>query len=162
MTTGAVRIWLPTHLRRLCGVTAAVVHVAVARPSGPMTLGDALDALEHAYPALRGTIRDYPAPGALRGGALRPYIRCYAGEVDLTPAGVCATLPQAVADGTEVLRIVGAIAGGERQTPPDRRGAPRRTRDAVSASAACSGRAVRSGVGASGDTRGTAPGRAPA
>ncbi|MDR7554075.1 MAG: MoaD/ThiS family protein [Armatimonadota bacterium] len=147
MTTVAVRVWLPTHLRRLCGLSSAVVDVTVARPTGPLTLGDVLDALEHAYPALRGTIRDHPAPGAARPGTLRPYIRCFAAEVDLTPAGVCATLPEAVADGTEVLRIVGAIAGGEHavsavgDAPPIHPCA-----GAVGHTAAGAGGAVRTGV----------------
>lgn len=118
MTTPvAVRIWLPTHLRRLCRLPSAVVDVTLAARAAPVTLADALDALERAYPALRGTIRDYPPQGADGVGALRPFLRCFAGQVDLTPAGLHAPLPEAVVAGGEVLRIVGAIAGGRAVGP---------------------------------------------
>lgn len=118
MTTPVVvRIWLPTHLRRLCRLASAVVDVTIAAPTTPVTLADALDALERLYPALRGTIRDDPPPGTDGVGALRPYLRCFAGQVDLTPAGPRAPLPAGVVAGAEVLRIVGAIAGGYGMAP---------------------------------------------
>ena len=65
-----------------------------------------LDALEEAYPALRGTIRDH----ATR--ARRPYVRFFACEQDLSHEPADAPLPEAVATGAEPFLVVGAIAGG--------------------------------------------------
>ncbi|HEY3248837.1 MAG TPA: hypothetical protein VGK88_11155 [bacterium] len=107
-----VRVALPAHLRRLSGVAGPIVEVEVASPGDMITLGTVLDGLEHAYPALRGTIRDYPAAGSTEPGALRPFIRFFALEEDLTPFGQGAVLPPDVLSGKEVLRIIGAIAGG--------------------------------------------------
>lgn len=108
-----VRVALPAHLRRLAGVSSPTVAVTVTHAGdGPVTLGDLVDALERAYPALRGTIRDYPAAGTSARGALRPFLRFFALEEDLTPAGQPAPLPLEVSSGQEVLRIIGAIAGG--------------------------------------------------
>ncbi len=107
-----VQVSLPAHLRRLSGRPTPVA--VVLQPTNPegVTLGMVLDALEGAYPALRGTIRDHRPPGSDEPGALRPFIRFFACERDLTPAGQSAVIPQEVASGTEVLRIIGAIAGG--------------------------------------------------
>ncbi len=109
----AVQVSLPAHLRRLSGRSTPVVAVEL-RPARPqeVTLGMVLDALEVAYPALRGTIRDHRLPGSDEPGALRPFIRFFACERDLTPAGQSAAIPPEVVSGTEVLRIIGAIAGG--------------------------------------------------
>lgn len=113
MASAEVRIALPAHLRRLAGVSGTTVAVTLTPAgTGPATLGDVIDALEHTYPALRGTIRDYPAAGSVPPGALRPFIRFFALEEDLTPAGQAAPIPSEVLSGKEVLRIVGAIAGG--------------------------------------------------
>jgi molybdopterin synthase sulfur carrier subunit len=108
-----VQVALPAHLRRLSGVSGSTVTVELppAAP-GTVTLGRVLDALEQSYPPLRGTIRDYPAAGLSEAGRLRPFMRFFALEEDLTPAGQSAPIPPEVLSGKEVLRIIGAIAGG--------------------------------------------------
>lgn len=98
-----IHVRLPAHLRTLAGV-AGEVTVAV---QGPVTLGAVLDALEAAHPVLRGTIRDQ---ATLERRAL---VRFFAGEDDLSHAPAGTPLPGPVAAGTEPLRIVGALAGGQ-------------------------------------------------
>jgi len=97
-----IRVVLPAHLRTLAAVDREV-QVEVARP---VTTEAVIDALEARYPALAGTIRDRAT------GRRRPFVRFFVGEEDLShnPAG--ATLPPAVAAGTEPFFIVGAMAGG--------------------------------------------------
>lgn len=108
-----VKVTLPAHLRRLSGGSMAVVPIELTSGnSEAVTLGMVLDALEGAYPALRGTIRDHRRPGSDEPGMLRPFIRFFACDRDLTPAGQSAVVPQEVLSGHEVLRIIGAIAGG--------------------------------------------------
>ncbi len=113
MDATTVQVSLPAHLRRLSGRSTPVVAIELkpANPDG-ITLGMVLDALEDAYPALKGTIRDHRSPGSDQPGALRPFIRFFALDRDLTPAGQSAAIPPEVVSGTEVLRIIGAIAGG--------------------------------------------------
>jgi hypothetical protein len=65
-----------------------------------------LDAVEAAYPVLRGTLRD-PATQERR-----PFIRFFACEEDLSLESPDALLPDAVATGDEALHVVGAMAGG--------------------------------------------------
>lgn len=95
---------LPTHLRTLAGVEREV-DVAVPGPGAP-TQRRLFDVLEAAHPRLRGTIRDHDT------GARRAYMRYFAGTADLSHDDPDAPLPQAVASGEEVFRVVGAIAGG--------------------------------------------------
>ena len=71
-----------------------------------MTLGSVLDALEAAYPVLRGTIRDH---GTLKR---RAFVRFFACEQDWSHEPPDATLPAQVANGAEPFLIVGALAGG--------------------------------------------------
>ena len=97
-----VSIELPAHLSKLAGVSREV-QVSV---EGPVTQRSVLDALEIAYPMLEGTIRDHTSK--LR----RPFIRFFACEEDLSHITADEPLPDAVAEGTEPLLIVGAIAGG--------------------------------------------------
>jgi len=97
-----IRVVLPYHLRNLASVGPEVT-VDVARP---VTLRSVLDAVEAAYPMLRGTIRDH---GTLKR---RPFLRFYACEQDLSHDSPDAPLPDAVASGAEPLLVVGAIAGG--------------------------------------------------
>ena len=97
-----IRVVLPTHLR-----TLARVDREVAIPiDGPATQRAILDALEAAYPMLRGTIRDH---GTQRR---RPLVRFFACEQDLSHEPPDAPLPDAVATGREAFWIVGAMAGG--------------------------------------------------
>ena len=97
-----IRVKLPTHLRRLAGVEGEVQVDA----GEPATLAAALDAIERAYPMLRGTIRDHGT------GARRPYVRFFACEEDLSHDPPDAPLPDAVGRGAEPLLIIGAMAGG--------------------------------------------------
>lgn len=99
---GAVRVLLPPHLRTIAHVGREVaLHV-----DGPVTQRSVLDALEAAYPVLRGTIRDHVTLQR------RPFVRFFAGGRDLSHELPDAPLPDAVARGAEPLWIVGAIAGG--------------------------------------------------
>ena len=100
MTT--VRVALPTHLRTLAGVDG---DLAVEVADNP-TIGDVLTSLEGAHPILRGTIRDH---GTLQRRAFMRYFAC---EQDLSHEPLDTALPEPVVAGTEVFRVVGAIAGG--------------------------------------------------
>jgi hypothetical protein len=93
---------LPTHLRTLARVDGEVALTVDGRP----TRGAVLDALEAAYPVLKGTIRDQVTRQR------RPFIRFFACEQDLTHEPVDAALPEAVASGVEPILVVGAMAGG--------------------------------------------------
>lgn len=97
-----IRVVIPVHLRRLAG-TGSTLDLQAA---SPCTITLVLDALEAAYPALRGTLRDQVS------GQRRPFIRFFACGEDLTQDSPDAPLPQAVQDGSEPLRIVGAMVGG--------------------------------------------------
>lgn len=65
-----------------------------------------LDALEAAYPALRGTMRD-PVTGTRRA-----FVRLFACQEDLSYACLDDPLPEPVLRGDEPLLVVGAMAGG--------------------------------------------------
>jgi molybdopterin converting factor small subunit len=97
-----IRVALPAHLRALAGVNDDVTLDVAA----PATLGSVLDALEAAYPVLRGTIRDHVTRRR------RDFVRFFACEQDLSHNGPETPLPDAVARGAEPLFVVGAIAGG--------------------------------------------------
>ena len=97
-----IRVILPAHLRTLARLDGEVkVDVAA-----PVTVGAVLDALEAAYPMLRGTIRDQVTRQR------RPFLRFFACEEDLSHEPPEAPLPEAVATGAEPLLVVGAMAGG--------------------------------------------------
>lgn len=97
-----IRVELPAHLRTLARVDREVS----LELQGAATLGSALDALEAAYPQLRGTIRDHVTLKR------RPFVRFFACEQDLSHDPPDTPLPEAVARGAEPLVILGAIAGG--------------------------------------------------
>ena len=97
-----IRIVLPAHLRTLAHVDGEVKLDV----DGPATQRAVLDALEAAYPMLRGTIRDHVTQ------ARRPFVRVFACEQDLSHESPDAPLPDAVAMGAEPLLVVGAMAGG--------------------------------------------------
>jgi sulfur-carrier protein len=97
-----VRIELPAHLCRLAS-TSREVHISL---DGSVTQRAVLDALELAYPALEGTIRDHTSK--LR----RPFIRFFACEQDLSHMSPDDPLPSEVIEGKEPFLIIGAIAGG--------------------------------------------------
>jgi molybdopterin synthase sulfur carrier subunit len=98
-----IRVVLPPNLRTLARVEGREVQVDT---QGPATQGSVLDALEAAYPALRGTLRDSQTRQR------RPLVRFFACEEDLSDESPDAPLPEAVAKGTEPYLIVGAMAGG--------------------------------------------------
>lgn len=97
-----IRIQLPAHLRMLARVGGEVALDVAA----PVTLRAVLDALEAAYPMLRGTIRDHATHQR------RPFVRFFACEEDLSHEPPDTLLPAAVAAGAEPLLVVGAMAGG--------------------------------------------------
>jgi hypothetical protein len=98
----AVRVVLPAHLKTLAGVSGEV-RVDVDGCVSPCAV---LDALEAAYPVLRGTIREH---GSLRR---RSFVRFFAGEEDVSHDPADAPLPESVATGREPFCVVGAMAGG--------------------------------------------------
>ena len=97
-----IRVVLPAHLRTL----ARVRRELELQIEGPATQRTILDALEAAYPMLRGTIRDHGTQER------RPLVRFFACERDLSHESPDAPLPDAVAMGEEPFLIVGAMAGG--------------------------------------------------
>jgi sulfur-carrier protein len=97
-----IRVILPSHLRRLASIDGEV-RLDVA---GAVTQRSVLDALEVAYPMLRGTIRDHDTHRR------RAFIRFFACEEDLSHEDVDAPLPDEVAAGKEPYLVVGAMAGG--------------------------------------------------
>jgi sulfur-carrier protein len=97
-----IRVVLPWHLRNLAQVDSEVM-LAV---SHPVTQRSVLDALEAAYPVLRGTIRDHDT------ARRRPFLRFFACEEDLSHEPPDSPLPEAVVKGKEPFLVVGAIAGG--------------------------------------------------
>lgn len=97
-----ITVVLPAHLRTLARISGEVKLDV----KGPVTQRSILDALEAAYPPLRGTIRDHVTQQR------RPFVRFFACQEDLSHESPDAPLPAAVASGTEPFLIVGAIAGG--------------------------------------------------
>lgn len=97
-----IRVVLPPHLR----IMARVDDEVVLEVKGAVTLRSVLDALEVAYPVLRGTIRDQATQRR------RPFLRFFACQQDLSHQPPDDPLPDAVATGTEPLVILAAIAGG--------------------------------------------------
>ena len=97
-----IRVVLPAHLKILARVEGEV-SLEVA---GEVTQRSVIDALEHSFPTLRGTIRD-PASGKRRA-----FIRFFACEEDLSHDSPDAPLPAPVSSGREPFFIIGAMAGG--------------------------------------------------
>jgi sulfur-carrier protein len=97
-----IRIRLPQHLRTIAQVDGEVT----VEVTGPVTQRTVIDALEAAYPELRGTIRDHVTKKR------RDFLRFYACEEDLSNESLDAPLPEAVVSGKEPYLVVGAIAGG--------------------------------------------------
>jgi hypothetical protein len=97
-----IRVELPSHLWRLAGLPSYTVQISAHEP----TLRGVLNALEAAYPMLRGTIRDQVT------GARRPFLRFFAEEQDISSLAMDAPLPASVAANREPLLLIAAIAGG--------------------------------------------------
>jgi len=97
-----VRVTLPAHLRTLGSVDGEVVLSI----GGPVTIAAVLEALEAAYPALRGTIREHVTKK--RRGMVRFFV---CGEdISLMPPDT--VLPDAIISGAEPFMVIAAIAGG--------------------------------------------------
>ncbi|HVF45212.1 MAG TPA: MoaD/ThiS family protein [Pyrinomonadaceae bacterium] len=97
-----IRVLLPLPLRTLARVDGEVG----LRVEGLVTQRSVLDALEAAYPVLRGTIRDHVTRER------RAFVRFFACEQDLSHEPPDAPLPDEVTSGAEPFLVVGAIAGG--------------------------------------------------
>jgi hypothetical protein len=97
-----IRVILPAHLKTLARVTGEVK----LEVGSPVTQRSVLDALEAAYPMLRGTIRDHVTQQR------RPFLRFFACEEDLSHQSPDTPLPLPVVSGKEPFLIIGAIAGG--------------------------------------------------
>jgi sulfur-carrier protein len=96
-----IRVGLPGHLRNLAQCDSEVT-VEVGTP----TLAAVIDAVEAAYPVLRGTIRDQAT------GKRRNFVRYFACNQDLSHEPPESPLPDAVVSGDEPFLVVGAMAGG--------------------------------------------------
>lgn len=97
-----IRVMLPAHLRTLAHVDGEVTLDV----EGQVTQRSVLDAVERAYPMLRGTIRDHVTQQR------RAFVRFFACQEDLSHESPDSPLPDAVASGAEPFMVVGAIAGG--------------------------------------------------
>ena len=97
-----IRVILPQPLQLLANVGREVTLAL----SGQVTQRTVLDALETAYPMLRGAIRDHATHQR------RPLVRFFACGEDVSQESPDAPLPDAVASGAEPFYIIGAIAGG--------------------------------------------------
>jgi hypothetical protein len=97
-----IRVVLPAHLRTLAKVDGEVTLDVGA----PVTQARILDALERAYPALLGTVRDQGTKKR------RAFIRFFACGEDFSLAAADTPLPDPIGAGAEPFLIVGAIAGG--------------------------------------------------
>lgn len=97
-----IRVELPQHLRTLAHV-GREVQIQV---EGSVTQRSVLDAIEAAYPMLKGTIRDHGTQQR------RAFLRFFACEEDLSHEPADSPLPDAVVSGKEAFLIIGAIAGG--------------------------------------------------
>jgi molybdopterin synthase sulfur carrier subunit len=93
------RVVLPYHLRNLAKVDGEVQVEAG-------TVTEVLEALEAAYPVLRGTLRD------IGTGKRRAFVRFFACAEDLSHTGYDDPLPAEVLAGKEPFLVVGAMAGG--------------------------------------------------
>ena len=104
--TARVRLTLPQHLRNLAHVEGELSLEVEPTAAGEVSLAVVLAALEARFPMLRGTLRDPTS------GKRRPFVRFFACQVDLSHQPMTAPLPPVVADGRELLIVLGAMAGG--------------------------------------------------
>ena len=97
-----IRVVLPHHLKTLARVDGEVTLAVEA----PITVTSVLDALESAYPMLRGTIREHETLNR------RPRVRFYVDQEDISHDPPDTPLPESIATGTQPFIIIGAISGG--------------------------------------------------
>ena len=100
-----VTVVLPAQLCTLARVEREV-RLPVAADGASLTQSALLDALELAYPMLRGTLRDHVTRRR------RPYLRFFACGEDISHQRPDAPLPRQVADGVEPFLVIGSVAGG--------------------------------------------------
>lgn len=98
-----IRVIIPSQLGTL---TDAPREVEL-EVSEPISLRRVLDALEHAYPSLRGLLRD-PSTGIRR-----PMIRFFVAEEDISHFDMEDDIGERVAKGNQEVWIVAAISGGD-------------------------------------------------
>ncbi|MGN6547179.1 MAG: MoaD/ThiS family protein [Aureliella sp.] len=102
MTKHSIRVVVPYHLQTLAKIGSEVsleIH-------SPATHDSVIDALERAYPTLRGTIRDHVTKER------RPLLRYFVCSKDVSHEPADTLLPNAVLTGDEPFIIWGAVAGG--------------------------------------------------
>ncbi len=97
-----IRVSLPAQLCSLANVNREVK----LEMDGPASVASVLDELEAQYPMLRGTIRDQVT------FERRPFIRYFACGEDISLESTSEILPDEIANGNEVFRVIGAMAGG--------------------------------------------------
>ena len=97
-----IRVILPVHLQRLANAEREIQ----LQVEGAVTPQAILDALEQRYPMLNGTMRDQLTHER------RAFIRFFACGEDYSLEAPDVLLPEAVAQGVQPFRIVGAMAGG--------------------------------------------------
>lgn len=97
-----IRVLIPSQLGSL---TDAPREVDL-EVSNPVTLGRVMDALEAAYPSLRGLLRD-PATANRR-----PMIRFFVAEEDISHISMDTEIGDQLQGGKEPIWIVAAISGG--------------------------------------------------
>jgi molybdopterin synthase sulfur carrier subunit len=97
-----IRVILPSPLRALAR-TPEEIRVNV---TGAVSVRTVLDAVELAYPTLRGTMRDH---GTLKR---RDFVRFFVCQEDWSHEAADASLPDEIVSGREPFLVVGATAGG--------------------------------------------------
>ena len=97
-----IRVVLPYHLRNLARVDGEV-SLSV---EPPVCVSSILDAVEAAYPMLRGTIREHGTHKR------RPRVRFYVNQEDISHDPPDAPLPDSIVSGKEPFIVIGAISGG--------------------------------------------------
>ncbi|MFO1064962.1 MAG: hypothetical protein U0892_13950 [Pirellulales bacterium] len=102
MTRHSIRIVMPFHLQTLASIGSEIT-LAVETP---VTADSIVDAIESAYPMLRGTIRDHVTKKR------RPLLRYFVCSRDISHLATDAPLPDEILNGTEPFIIWGAVAGG--------------------------------------------------
>ena len=93
---------MPYHLQTLAKIGSEIS----LEVNSPVTHASVIDAIELAYPMLRGTIRDHVTKQR------RPLLRYFVCSKDVSHESTHTPLPDAVLSGAEPFIIWGAIAGG--------------------------------------------------
>ncbi len=102
MTKHSIRIVMPYHLQTLADIGSEIS----LEVESPVTHDSVIDAIESAYPMLRGTIREHVTKQR------RPLLRYFVCAKDVSHQPSTTPVPDAVLSGAEPFIIWGAIAGG--------------------------------------------------